>query len=236
MWKLCEMSKRFGMASSALVVGAMATAACAADAKPSDASDTLAEVTLANGTVVSFYEPQPGAIAIAQDAPIGVAPVVVNHMSAVQLFQSIAPGQAVPAALVAAQARVDQDLAANANHQATATPRLTDIHSDITDSDFESKYCYNESWSIIHCDPGMTTGHSGSASDVDAFKIATCVNTGKVTMKASVDGELKISKDVLPGFCLWYEWDSGLSNEDVTDQIVVDQTPVDYDFSFRENH
>lgn len=102
MW---DVLKCVGIGANLLVVLGMS--ACATEGATTDetAMQPIAEVTLANGSVVSFYEPSPGAIAIGERTKIDVAPLDTAGKSAVEVYQSIAPNQPVPEALVAAQAR-----------------------------------------------------------------------------------------------------------------------------------
>src|SRR5204863_9365094 len=93
---------------SVVVAGLMMATACAAQEPGDEAGrEPLAELALDDGSVVQFYETSPGAIVIVQEAPKGVADVTSSGVSALALYQRLAPGDDVPVALVEAQARVE---------------------------------------------------------------------------------------------------------------------------------
>src|SRR5262245_59118753 len=104
MWKLDTWMKRGGVAVAGLV---MATA-CAAQ-EPADEAERapIAEAVTEDGSLVQFFEPKPGAILISQDIAPGSKDVTNTAPSALALYERLAPGQAIPVALVQAQARVE---------------------------------------------------------------------------------------------------------------------------------
>ena len=74
-------------------------------------SNLIATLSLDNGNTLDFYEPSPGAVMISEVGRLPNPPVSTKYslhsMSAVEIYRALAPGQTVPAALVAAQDRVD---------------------------------------------------------------------------------------------------------------------------------
>ncbi|HMG19887.1 MAG TPA: hypothetical protein VK607_01175, partial [Kofleriaceae bacterium] len=75
MMKMWDVIKCVGIGANLLVVLGMS--ACVTEEATTDetAIQPIAEVTRANGSVVSFYEPSPGAIAIGERTKIDVAPL-----------------------------------------------------------------------------------------------------------------------------------------------------------------
>lgn len=235
----CNVMTCVAMGASMLVAGA----GCATDgsAPELDRSVAIARVALASGTTVAFYETSPGAIAVDQLMPDSVSALEVGGLTAVEFYQKIAPGQTVPAQLVAAQQRADA--ARSARGRSLAMPGGPAAHPNpqITSVDFESKYCFNNQsqWQFINChaDPFVTTGLFGVHSDIDAFQSAICVNSGKVRWTATADGDPVFGLDVPEHFCLVRNYDSGSSN---ADQIIVttslESATANYGLAVKWNH
>jgi len=239
MSKLGKLIGRFGIGSSLLVAGAMSSACTTDMASDGDreAPALLASVTMANGDAVSFYEVAPAVIDIAQVAPREVTVLETAHRSAVDVFREAAPGQPVPDALLAAQARVAAARQGRPSHVASAANASGPIAS-ITDTDFATRYCTTEggAWTTVHCytAPPLTGNHSGSAHDIDTFKVSACVNSGKINIKVWTDSDQVLNVDLLANFCSVHTWDSGFSNFDVvSDTLTVTASNTAYDLSTR---
>ena len=75
----------------------------------------IATLSLHNGNTLEFYEPAPGAVLISEVGWVPNPPVSVTYdlrsMSVVEIHQTFAPGAPVPAALTAAQHRLDGPVA-----------------------------------------------------------------------------------------------------------------------------
>jgi hypothetical protein len=237
-------NKRNVMTCMVMGAGMLAAGAgCVGDgaAPASDPSVAIAKVALASGTTVSFYETSPGALTIDQLTPDSVSALDVGGMTAVEFYQKIAPGQTVPAPLVAAQGR------ANAAHTARGLPLA--MHGgaashpapQITSFDFESKYCFNNAsqWQFINChaSPFLTGDHQGVHFDIDALQSDICVNSGKVRWSATADDETVFSLDVPEHFCLIRNYDSGWSNADtMTVTVSLETATANYGLAVKWNH
>jgi len=244
MSKLFDAMKCVGLVGG-MLAASVAMSACATDDAPgaATASDPIAEVSLDNGTKVMFFETGPGSIGIDQEAPLGVAPVSTAGLSAIEVFQTIAPGKPVPARLAEAQARV---AAARSARPASKVARAATKQAagagteSFTSNWFETNYCYNQSgWSFINCYAGplLTTDHSGGANDIDEFFVGVCVNSGKVTMRAYVEGTLMTAVQITDGFCHWYHWTSGLFNADnFQDTTTINSASGQYGLVVKYNH
>ena len=85
------------------------------DVRADDGLDLIATLSLHNGNVLRFYEASPGAMLISETGRVPNPPVSTKYdlqsMSLVEIHQTFAPGKAVPAALTAAQHRLDARIA-----------------------------------------------------------------------------------------------------------------------------
>ena len=239
--KISNVMMRGGVGGSLLVAG-LAMSACATDGAPTSAAsnDPITEVSLDNGTKVSFFEAGQGAIAIGQDTAFGVAPVATEGMSAVQVYQSIAPGKPVPSQLADAQARSDQSRAGRPLLSAGAKAATNGGTASFTSSWFETNYCYNGGgFTFINChaDPLPTGNLFGTHDDVDEFVLSECTNVGKVTLSASIEGDPHLAVQIAAGHCYTYHWTSGLSNADyIQDSAVIDSATGQYGLAVKWNH
>ena len=236
----CNVMTCVAIGASMLAAGA----GCAVDgsAPESDPSVAIARVALPSGTTVSFYETAPGALAIDQLMPDSESALEVGGMTAVEFYQKIAPGEAVPAQLVAAQRRADA--ARTARGRSLAMPggsAASHPNPQITSVDFENKYCFNNQsqWQFINChaDPFLTAGISGLHNDIDAFQTDICVNSGKVRWSATADGDPVFGLDVPEHFCLIRNYDSGSSNADfMTVTVSLESATANYGLAVKWNH
>lgn len=219
----------------------VAAAGCATDGgePAADPSVAIATVALSSGNTVSFHEAASGAIAVDQFMPDNVSSLEVGGMTAVEFYQSIAPGQPVPAALLAAQRRADAGRIARGRSLAMAGQAPgSHPNPQITSVDFESKYCFNDasSWQNINChaDPFPTTGLHGVHNDIDALQTAICVNAGKVRWSMSADGESQLNMDVPEHFCFRRNLDG--SADSVTVDTTLETSPSTYGLAVKWNH
>jgi hypothetical protein len=206
--------------------------------KPSN--DPIAEVTLETGTKISFFEPSPGAIAIGQDTALGVAPVATAGMSAVELYQSLAPGQPVPQAFVDAQARADQ--ARIVRPSARSTPKASSVAgtSDFSSGWFADNHCYEDdgvSWHFINCHgTQLPTGSlDGTHGDIDEFRDDACANTATITLRVWVEDDQTIGVQLTPGHCYAYHWSSGVFNADSFRTTTTVNSAGDYGLAVKWN-
>lgn len=243
MMKICNLFQRAGGTASLLMVG-LAMSACAADGSPTDEAQAppIAEVDLANGSRVLFFEPAPGALAIGQQTALGVAPLETSGRSPVEVFRSIAPGQPVPSALAEAQARSDEARSARPARELPAQPAAVTGPEAFSASWFGSSICSNSHYSFINChtgpnDTGVTGNLDGTHTDIDEFQTTLCVNSGKVTLRAWVEGEQTLGVQVLGGNCLTYHWWSGLFNADsIRVSSTIDSASGNYFLAVMWNH
>jgi hypothetical protein len=84
-----------------------------------DTAAPITTISLENGNQVEFYEPSPGLLLVSELGNAGVSPGASSRSTPVELYRELAPGQPVPAALVAAQARA-QALPPSASPKVTA--------------------------------------------------------------------------------------------------------------------
>jgi hypothetical protein len=243
MMKVCDLFQRVGCGAS-LVMAGLAMSACATDRASTDdaASQAIAEVDLANGSRVMFFEPAPGALAVGQQTALGVAPVDTAGKSPVELYRSIAPGQPVPAALADAQARADQARSARPARELPARPAAVAGTEAFSASWFGNNICSNSNYSFINChtgpnDTGVTGNLAGTHDDIDEFQTTLCVNSGKVTLRAWVEGEQTLGVQVIDGNCLTYHWWSGLFNADfIKVSSTIDSASANYFLAVMWNH
>jgi len=229
------------MTCVALGASFLAAAGCATDGgeSPSDPSVAIATVALPSGDTVSFSEAAPGAIAVDQLVPDNVSSLEVGGMTAVEFYQSIAPGRPVPAALLAAQRRVDAGRSARGLSRGMAGPAPgAHPNPQITSVDFAAKYCDNDasSWQIINChnDPFLTGNAHGVHNNIDALQTAICVNAGKVRWSMFADGSNQFSMDVSEHFCFRRNLDG--SADSVTVDTSVESTAANYGLAVKFNH
>jgi hypothetical protein len=215
---------------NAMVVGLVLASACGVDGSADQpAPAPIAQVALDNGGVVEFYEASPGALVIVQEAPRGAADVTGTAASAVALYEQLAPGEAVPPALVAAQARA---VSAHASRPARASkPAVQQLANNAT---FSSTYC-SGSWDVIHCRLDRNSGFWAQYNSTDAARCTVSSDVGTVTLRMLVDGDLEISRDVLAGHTITASYDSGLFNDQVRCEATNVNSTDRYDLGFRFN-
>ena len=160
------------------------------------ADEPIAKVALADGSEVSFFEPSPGAIFVEQEGPRGFAPVTESTRSPLDLYRSLAPGKAAPAALIDAQARSGVRGDVTTGPAATAVPPV----ASLTNSDFVNLFC-GGSWDSLLCRTDLHGGISKSYSSTDEAIWTVCADVGNVTLKIVWDGDLYKDHDVLAGTC-----------------------------------
>jgi hypothetical protein len=241
--KICNRFQRAGGAASLLMAG-LAMSACAVEGSPTDeaANPPIAEVDLANGSRVMFFEPAPGALAIGQQTAVGVAPVETAGQSPVEVYRSLAPGQPVPGALADAQARADEARSARPAREPSAKPAAVTGTESFSASWFVSNFCNNTNYSFINChtgpnNTGVTGNLDGTHTDIDEFQTTLCVNSGKVTLRAWVEGEQTLGVQVLAGTCWTYHWWSGLFNADsIRVSSTIDSASANYFLTVMWNH
>src|SRR6185503_11032902 len=123
----------------------------------------LAELALDDGSVVQFFEASPGAIVIVQEAPKGVPDVTSSGLSAMALYERLAPGERVPSALVDAQARVELAHASRPRRTLVRGPEA----SLTNNTTFQNSYC-SGSWDVIHCRIDRNSNFWAQYSSTDA--------------------------------------------------------------------
>jgi hypothetical protein len=178
----------------------------------------IAQVTLANQSVVSFYEPTPGAITIGQRTKLDVPPLDTEGKAAVEVYRSIAPNQPVPAALVAAQGRSD---AARRDRpvRAAPAPLANGSIESFSPSWFDATYCMGGGFFNRICllgidETGVKIERDETRYDIDEAYTAVCVNSGKVEMRVWEDGDKALDVQLFGGDCQWLHHTSGLFNDD----------------------
>lgn len=216
---------------SVVVAGLVMAAGCTAQEPADDAGrDPLAELALDDGSIVQFLETSPGAIVIVQEAPKGVRDVTSSGLSAVALYERLAPGEGVPVALVEAQARVEIA-------HASRPPRTLDrgpTASLANNTTFENSFC-SGSWDVIHCRIDRNSGFWAEYTSTDAAACTVSSDVGTVTLRLLVEGDLEISRDVLAGHTITATYDSGLFNDDVRCEATNVGSSDRYDLGFRFN-
>lgn len=213
---------------SVLVAGLVLASACGVGSEEPSERGAIAQVVLEDGGVVEFYEASPGALVIVQEAPTGAADLTNTGLSAVRLYERLAPGERVPQALVEAQARAD---AARASRPRTSEPPVQQLANNTT---FENTYC-SGSWDVIHCRVDRNSGFWAQYNSTDAARCTVSSDVGTVTLRMLVEGDLEVSRDVLAGHTITAAYDSGVWN----DQVRCEATNVGgsdrYDLGFRFN-
>ena len=217
----------------ALIAGLVVASACGVDGQGASEGQTapaaIAQAALANGGVVEFYEPSPGRLMMVQEGPRGAADAVSGARSAVDLFQQLAPGEDVPAALLAAQAR---STAARAGRPAAA--RKPPVHELANNTTFSNTYCTG-SWDVVHCRLDRNSGFWAEYSSTDASACTVSSDAGTVTLRLIVEGTLEVSRDVLAGSTITVTYDSGLFNDRVRCETINVGSTDRYDLGFRFN-
>jgi hypothetical protein len=208
----------------------MMATACAGQPGDEAGREALAELALDDGSLVQFYETSPGAIVIVQEAPKGVADVTSSSVSALALYQRLAPGEDVPVALVEAQARVEL---AHASRAPRDTKRGTEA-SLTNNTTFENSFC-SGGWDVVHCRTDRNSGFWAEYSSTDAAACTVSSDVGTVTLRLLVEGDLEISRDVLAGHTITATYDSGLFNDDVRCEATNVGSSDRYDLGFRFN-
>jgi hypothetical protein len=214
-----------------LVAGLVMATACAGQ-EPGDETgrEPLAELVLDDGSLVQFMEASPGAIMIVQEAPTGVQDVTSSGLSAVALYERLAPGEGVPVVLVEAQARVEL---AHASRPPHVTKRGTEA-SLTNNTTFENTYC-SGSWDVIHCRLDRNSGFWAQYNSTDAAACTVSSDVGTITLRLLVEGDLEISRDVLAGHTITATYDSGLFNDQVRCETINVGSTDRYDLGFRFN-
>src|SRR5262245_7177242 len=107
---------RFALASCLFAAVAGCTVETADDTGTEQSWQPIAALELDTGLTIEFYEPEPGARMVMQNAAVGVPPLHGDYR-AVDIYRAFAPDAAVPAVLLAAQARSDalDDVSAGAD-------------------------------------------------------------------------------------------------------------------------
>lgn len=237
MLKLCDVMKRIEGGAILLLAG-LAMSACATDGASSEEaqSQPLAEVGLENGSRVLFYEPSPGALAVAEQRAFGVAPADTAGKSPLEIYRSIAPGQPVPALLAAAQARSDEARRDRPAREVPQQPAFAGSSASITADEFDRWYCQDPYYSFRTCHLGTTTELDGTHYDIDEFKVTMCVNSGKVELRVWVEDEKKLDVQLLGGDCITYHWWSGLFNADsIRVKTDILSATANYDLTVKWN-
>jgi hypothetical protein len=228
--------------ASCLVAAISGCAVEGADEPTSDTWQPIASLTTDNGLTVEFYEPEPGALMIMQDAAVGVPPVT-GHPRPVDLYRALAPDQPVPAALIAAQQRADDVNGDPSEADPAADKRAIDAigtdyaiksvevnpayidNQSCDDQWFEDTFCNFSStldWTMCllnHWDGAYAKSGSGG---VDVANFSTCADIGNVTLKVTMgDGDGGLW-DVLEGHYRNYWWFSNIwgTNETARGDIV----------------
>jgi len=218
MVNMSDAIKCAGIGANLLVMLGMS--ACATEPATTDDAviQPIAEVTLASGSVVSFYEPSPGAIAIGERTRIDVAPLDTAGKSAVEVYRAIAPDQPVPEALVAAQLRSDEARREQPVRAVSPRPAKGSIES-FSASWFDATYCQMPGYSNRICHLGLDqTGVKveldGTHYDIDEFFTAACVNSGKIEYRVWEEDEKHLDVQLFGGDCQWLHHTTGLFNDD----------------------
>jgi hypothetical protein len=238
----CDAIKRSGFVTGLLAAG-LAMSACATSGTGDEVQngDPIAELTTGDGTTVSFYEPVPGSIGVSQQLPMGMAPLATAGKSAVALYQSLAPGQPVPQALLGAQARADQARSDRPASQVTAKAVPSGGTESFTSDWFETNHCYENDgvfWHFINChaDPLATASLDGTHIDIDEFRVDACADTASITLRVWIEGDQKLGIQLKPGHCEWYHWVSGLSNADSFESSATVTSAGDYGLAVKWNN
>jgi hypothetical protein len=238
-------SEKWLKGRNALIAGIAFAGACGTETAAGDepiASEPIADVALANGSVVSFFEPSPGEIVVEQEGPLGLAPVGLSQHSAVDLYRSLAPGEVPPAALIAAQARQDaaraeRGPARDAGGRApiagsAAAPGGPGPQLD--NNLFVALYC-GGSWDALWCRTDLHGGFFTTYTSVDEAYWTVCSDIGTVTLRIVVGGSLLKDHDVLAGSCYFVHWTSGIFNSSASGQVYNVGGSDQYDHSARYN-
>lgn len=188
---------RLSFASALFTLVALPTG-CSTEQEPDpEVADPAAPITtlsLNNGNQVEFYEPSPGMLLVSELGNSGVSPRVSNRRNPVELYRELAPGQRVPAALVAAQARAEA-LPPGASPKVTAESQSSMVapttsanfinNQSCDDSWFNSNFCTGSyDWSM--CLLNHWNGAFASLGSVDYVKHAVCADVGNVTLKVQM--------------------------------------------------
>jgi hypothetical protein len=223
----------------AVVAGVAMMTACAGQSEPGAASRApIAEVALDNGGNVQFFETKPGTIQIVQSAPIGAPDVTNAGLSALALYQQLAPGRAAPAALVEAQQRVNLARASQPAHTAKPAAELDRPVANLANNTtFENTFCVG-SWDVIHCVVDRTSGYFWEYSSTDAARCTVSVDTGVVTFHLLEDGDEIWTRDLFAGSdgaTTTVSFDSGTFNDDLRCEVRNVGSGDRFDAAFRFN-
>jgi hypothetical protein len=222
----------------AVFAGLAMVAACTGQDEPAAARrEPIAEVALDQGAV-QFFEAKPGAIMIVQSTPAGAPDVTNTGLSAVALYQRLAPGRGVPPALAEAQQRVDLARASKPAHTAKPTAELDrPVASFANNTTFENTFCVG-SWDVIHCVVDRTTGYFWEYGSTDAARCTVSVDTGAVNFHLLEDGDEIWSRDLIAGAdnaTTTVGFDSGTFNDDLRCEVHNVGTGDRFDAAFRFN-
>ena len=109
------------------------------DVRAENGMNLIATLPLDNGNALEFYEPSPGAVLISEVGMASNPPVSMTHdlqsMSLVEIYETFAPGHAVPAALTAAQHRLDAPVALDNVTVAETDVEFFANHDDVAMND-----------------------------------------------------------------------------------------------------
>jgi len=217
---------------SVMLAGLVLASACATQDQAADEAvgrEALAELGLDDGSLVQFYETSPGAIVIVQEAPTGVPDVTNTALSAVGLYQKLAPGERVPVALVEAQGRADSARAGRPSR-----PNMRPVQQLANNASFQASYC-SGGWDVIHCRLDRNSGFWAQYSSTDFAACTVSTDVGAVTLRLLVEGDLEVSRDVLAGHTITATYDSGAFNDQVRCETTNVASSDSYDLGFRFN-
>ncbi|MEZ4363546.1 MAG: hypothetical protein R3B48_25445 [Kofleriaceae bacterium] len=179
----------------------------------------IVTLSLENGNQVEFYEPSPGLLLVSELGEAGVAPMSANQKNPVELYRQLAPGKAVPKALLDAQRRSEAlppgtapkltaESNANANVAAPTTPANFINNQSCDDYWFNSNFCGGSyDWSM--CLLNHWNGAYASLGSVDYVKHAVCADIGNVTLRVQMGNGTGGIWTVLEGQWRSFSWKDG---------------------------
>lgn len=210
------------LSSALLALCALPLVGCAGgeDADPivADPSAPITTIELANGNQVEFYEPAPGMLMVSELGTAGVTPLPAGKKSPVELYRELAPGKAVPAALIAAQAR-SEELPLSAAPTVEIDDAKTSTSANVVDDGtrsfidnescddywFNNNFCVGSyDWSL--CLLNHWNGAYASLSSVDYVHHAVCADIGNITLKIKMGDDTGGTWTVLQGQYRTWSW------------------------------
>jgi hypothetical protein len=194
---------------------------CATDEAPaSDPADPIASVALPNGNTFEFYESSPGFIYMSESGVSGTTPTPRAGRNPVELYRALAPGQPMPAALVAAQARAEvlRPAPASVASEAAAGRKANPPQSSVAphtanfinneacdDQWFNNNFCVGSpDWSM--CLLNHTGGAFAQLSSVDFVQHVACADTGPITLKVQMGDGTGTIRDIPLGGWRSFSW------------------------------